>query len=51
MSRKWLVAPALADAGAVAPTVSAFAAGRGAQPIAAGPGQAGVLIALQGASW
>jgi hypothetical protein len=35
----------------IAPTVSAFAAGRGAQPIAAAPGQAGVLTALQGASW
>ncbi len=41
MSRKWLVAAALADAGAIAPTASAFAAGHGAQPFvaASGPGR------------
>ena len=50
MSRNWLVAAALADAGAIAPTVSAFAGGHGAQPIAAAPGQAGVLTTLQGAN-
>ena len=49
MSRKWLVAAALADAGAIAPTASAFAAGHGAQPFVAAPGQAGVPTALQGA--
>ncbi len=49
MSRTWLVAAALADAGAIAPTASAFAAGHGAQPFVAAPGQAGVPAALQGA--
>ncbi len=39
MSRKWLVATALADAGAIAPTASAFAAGYGAQPFVAAPGR------------
>ncbi len=51
MSRNWLVAAALADAGAIAPTASAFAAGHGARPLAAAPGQAGVVTTLQGASW
>jgi hypothetical protein len=46
MSRKWLVAAALADAGAIASTVSAFADGHGAQPLAAVPDQAGVLTTL-----
>jgi hypothetical protein len=47
MSRKWLVAAALAAAGAIAPTASAFAAGHSAQPFVPAPGQAGVPSALQ----
>jgi hypothetical protein len=47
MSRKWLVAAALAAAGAIAPTASAFAAGHGNQPFVAASGQAGVPTALQ----
>lgn len=47
MSRKWLVAAALAAAGAIAPTASAFAAGHSAQSFVAAPDQAGVPAALQ----
>ena len=47
MSRKWMVAAALAAAGAIAPTAPALAAGHSDQAFVAAPGQAGVPAALQ----
>jgi Protein of unknown function (DUF3455) len=47
MSRKWLVAAALAGAGAIAPTAPALAATHGDLAFAAAPGQAGIPAALE----
>ncbi len=47
MSRKWLIAAALATAGAIAPTATALAATDGSPAFVAAPGQAGVPSALR----
>jgi len=47
MSRKWIVAAALAAAGAIAPAAPALAASYGTMPSVAAPGQAGLPAALQ----
>jgi Protein of unknown function (DUF3455) len=47
MSRKWIMAVALAAAGAAAPTAPALAATHGVPAFVAAPGQAGVPATLQ----
>jgi hypothetical protein len=47
MSRKWLIAAALAGAGAIAPTAPALAAAHSNQAFVAAPGQTGVPSALR----